>query len=81
MDVITEFLTALKQSLPNFNPLFFFTDKEKGQMHAIRASFGLPPSLCYWDMKRAIRRRVAKFRADKHLEFSKIPEKILSRFY
>ena len=49
--VVAEFLMSVKEHLPSLNPLFFFSDKEKGQLNAIRTVFKMTPSLCYWHMK------------------------------
>lgn len=85
MDMLTVFLKSLKVNLPNLKPVFFFTDKDKGQMKAISEVYQLVPSLCYWHMKRAVKRRLAKFRSQEDMKFSKEDEKklmfIISRHF
>ncbi len=53
-NLITGFLKSIQNNLPLFEPKFFFTDKDKGQMNAICSAFKMQPSFCVWHMKRVI---------------------------
>lgn len=85
MESISKYLSLLKTSLPSLKPVVFFTDKDKGQISAITSVYGITPSLCYWHLKRAIKRRLQKFRSDKDLIFTSAEEKdllsVLSRHF
>lgn len=54
---ISNFFAAVQSTLPRFSPKFFLTDKDHGQMNAIRG-MGLQPSLCLWHMKRSIKKKI-----------------------
>lgn len=53
---ISGFFTSLREFLSQLRPMFFFTDKDVGQMEGIENIFGLTPILCVWHMKRAIKK-------------------------
>ena len=56
--VIEEFLRVLKEKLMVLRPKFFFTDKDMGQLSPIRNIFDVTPSICFWHMKRAVRKKI-----------------------
>lgn len=58
---ISRFLESVKLALPFFNPKFFFTDKDHGQMNAIRR-IGVQPSLCLWHMKKSVKKKIQSLR-------------------
>lgn len=58
---ISRFLESVKLALPLFNPKFFFTDKDHGQMNAIRR-MGIEPSLCLWHMKKSVKKKIQSLR-------------------
>ena len=70
-DVLVKFLRSLKINLPNLKPKFFFTDKTSGQMNAIKTGLGFSSSLCFWHMKRAVKKRIAKTVQEEHILISK----------
>ena len=58
--VLNEFLQSLKVRLLNLKPKLFFTDKNFGQIYAIKAVFGITSSIYLWHMKRAVKMKIAK---------------------
>lgn len=62
VDCLSGFLNAVKQKLLELRPEFFFMDKEVAHINAIKTIFHIDPSLCLWNLKRAIKRRVADLR-------------------
>lgn len=79
MDVLALFLQSLRRTLPSLSPSFFFSDKDKGQMHGIRVAFRMHPSLCIWHMKRAIKKKIASMRTGKLIQLSDRDEQHLFR--
>ena len=69
--VVNEFLQCLKVRLPNLKPKFVFTDKDSGQINAIKAVFGITPSICFWHMKRAVKKKIAKIVQEERVRISK----------
>ena len=57
---IQEFLRAVHQELTSFRPVFFFTDKDFGQIFAISSVYRVTPSICLWHMKRAVKRKLGE---------------------
>ena len=49
-----------KVKLPNLIPKFFFTDKGSGQINVIKPVFRITRSICFWYMKRAVKKKIAK---------------------
>ena len=62
-DTIRAFLQAIWTELPRFRPIFFFTDKDVGQIYAISSVFQIAPSICLWHMKRAVKRKLAELQS------------------
>lgn len=65
--VLYSFLCAQRQRIANFKPKVFFTDKDRGQMNAIRNALDLDPSICYWHVKRAIRFKIRELKKTRPL--------------
>ena len=63
-DSILDFFRALKRSVPQVQPLFFFSDKDSGQIDAIENVYGIKVSLCLWHMKRSIKKKYGSLRED-----------------
>ena len=61
---VREFLKAVRRELRSFNPHFFFTDKDFGQIAAISSVYKIQPTICLWHMKRAIKRKVDLLRSE-----------------
>lgn len=64
-EIVADFLEAVKSTFPRLNPLFFYSDKDRGQLNAIKKVFKIMPSLCYWHMKNAVRKKLIRMRRDK----------------
>ena len=79
-EILKRFLSAMRDVLPNVRPIFFFSDKDAGQLNAIRQSYGIHPSLCVWHMKKAIQRKIADLRGKEKYCFSKRREEELFFF-
>ena len=62
-DTIRAFLQAIRTELTRFRPIFFFTDKDVGQIYAISSVFQIAPSICLWHMKRAVKRKFAELQS------------------
>ena len=61
---IKQFLQALRRELSAFQPVFFFTDKDFGQISSISAAYGITPSICLWHLKRAVKRKIEELHKD-----------------
>ena len=72
-----DFLKDLRDAVPTLDPLFFFTDKDDGQMDAIRSVFDMRPSLCYWRVKRAIKIKLHELQRSGSIQIVKCTEKEL----
>lgn len=59
---LTEFPQKTRMTLPNLNPQFSFTDKEKSQIKVTQSAYHIVPALCLRHMKRAIKRKVEECR-------------------
>lgn len=73
-------LAAFKQiycRLPKFRPEFFFSDKDSGQLDAVKRVYRIDPSLCLWHLKRAVKQKIASLRKDKKSALSEEKEKEL----
>lgn len=55
---LTFFLECLSNKFSMLKPSFAFTDKEAAQINAIGNVFLLDAALCFWHMKRAIKRKL-----------------------
>ena len=60
---IRGFLAAVRRELLAFKPVFFFTDKDIGQISAISSVYGITPSICLWHMKRALKRKLGELQS------------------
>ena len=78
-EVVTNFLQAVKNHCSNLTPLFFFSDKDRGQLNAIRAVFNIVPSLCYWHMKNAVKKKIIRLRQRNECKVSEDEEKSLMK--
>ena len=74
---IADFFKSLADALPNLDPLFFFTDKDEGQIDAIGSTFNIVPSLCYWHAKRAIKRKLHELQRTRAIPMLQTTEKEL----
>ena len=63
--VIYDFLLALKTRVSSLKPVFFFSDKDFGQIHAIHQVYGIVASLCLWHLKRAVKKKIDELRLRK----------------
>ena len=61
-DSTLDFFKSLKTSVPSVQPLFFFSDKDTGQIDAIETVYNMSISLCLWHMKRSIKKKYASLR-------------------
>lgn len=52
----------LHRVTPYLRHKLFFTDKDNGQIRVVLTSNSLAPCLCLWNMKRAIKRKVAEMK-------------------
>ena len=57
-DVLLSFLTHIRNHMESLRPKFFFNDTGMGQIHAIKNSYNITPSICKWHMKRVVRTKV-----------------------
>ena len=64
-DMLKEFLSTVRFNLSNLRPKFFFTDKDAGQIYAIREVHYVVPSICLWHIKRAIRTKIHALRRNR----------------
>ena len=62
-DSMTKFLQSLKNSAPTLSRLFFFSDKDKGRMSAIKSSFHVNLLLCLWHIQRGIILKMKQIRS------------------
>ena len=69
-DILSSFLNALKNSIPWLNPRYFFTDKDQGQISAIKSVYGITPSICLWHMKRAVRSKILALKRKEGYQFT-----------
>ena len=49
----------------------FFTDRYSGQINTIKAIFGITPSICFWNMKRAVKKKIAKMIQEERVRIPK----------
>ena len=61
---IKGFLGAVYRELQSFRPIFFFTDKDFGQISGLSDIYGILPSICLWHMKRAVKRKIGALKAE-----------------
>lgn len=76
-DTILGVFKAMHRTLDSFRPLFFFSDKDSGQLDAIKRLYGINPSLCLWHLKRAIKQKISGLRKEKKSVLSKEKEQAL----
>ncbi len=84
-DVLLSFLTNIRNRVKSLKPKFFFTDKYMGQIHAIKNSYYITPSICMWHMKRAVRTKVLSLQREgkarlNDAEYMKLQALLTSRY-
>ena len=75
------FLKSLRDNLPSLHPEFFFTDREKDQIHAIQEAYHMDPSLCLWHMKRVMKVKIALVRTAKEVLLTEEAERKLLQLF
>ena len=60
----------MKEKFTSLKPKFFFTDKDVGQINVIWDVFEVAPSICFWHMKRAIRKKMQNITQKQHVRFT-----------
>ena len=60
--------------VPSLKPVFFFTDKDFGQIHVFLEVYGVTLSLCLRHLKRAVKRKIDEPRLRKVKDVSKSKE-------
>lgn len=58
------------RTLNAFRPAFFFSQKDSGQLDAIKRVYGMDSSLCLWHLKRAIKHNISGLRKEKKCALS-----------